>query len=108
MKKIGLQLFVIGPSVFSRVAVRHANEMIKAHPQIAFELDVIDILEDPQAAETHKILATPTLLKTHPEPTCRIIGDLSDRNKISYMLGLHRLQDYDEEKLSISQRGEGS
>ncbi len=90
MKKLCLQLYVIGPSVFSRVAVHHMNELIRDHPDVAVQLDVIDVLENPQAAEENKILATPTLIRSDPAPACRVIGDLSDREKISTMLGLKR------------------
>ena len=48
--------------------------------------EVIDILEHPQLAEDEKILATPTLVKRLPEPVRKIIGDLSDRQKV--LLGL--------------------
>jgi circadian clock protein KaiB len=50
------------------------------------ELDIIDVLENPQVAEDDKILATPTLVKELPLPQRRIIGDLSDKEKV--MMGL--------------------
>jgi circadian clock protein KaiB len=49
-------------------------------------LAVIDVLEQPQAAEEEKILATPTLVKELPPPARRVIGDLSDTEKV--FLGL--------------------
>jgi len=48
---------------------------------------VIDVLEHPELAERDKILATPTLVKRLPEPMRKIIGDLSDREKV--LLGLN-------------------
>jgi circadian clock protein KaiB len=48
---------------------------------------VIDVLEHPALAEHDKILATPTLVKRLPEPIRKIIGDLSDREKV--LLGLN-------------------
>ncbi len=51
-----------------------------------YEIDVIDILEHPQLAENEKIMATPTLVKKLPAPVRKIIGDLSDREKV--LLGL--------------------
>lgn len=47
---------------------------------------MIDVLEHPSLAENEKILATPTLVKRLPEPVRKIIGDLSDREKV--LLGL--------------------
>jgi circadian clock protein KaiB len=49
-------------------------------------MEVIDILDRPQRAEEEKILATPTVVKEKPAPARRIIGDLSDYEKV--MLGL--------------------
>ena len=51
-----------------------------------YELEIIDVLEQPEAAETDRILATPTLIKQLPPPLRRVIGDLSDRDKV--LLGL--------------------
>lgn len=47
---------------------------------------IIDVLEHPQIAEDEKILATPTLIKALPPPLRRVIGDLSDKDKV--LLGL--------------------
>lgn len=51
-----------------------------------YELEIIDVLEHPQAAEDARILATPTLVKQLPPPLRRVIGDLSDTGKV--LLGL--------------------
>ena len=51
-----------------------------------YEMQVIDVLEHPQLAEDEKILATPTLIKQLPPPLRRVIGDLSDKDKV--LLGL--------------------
>lgn len=51
-----------------------------------YELEIIDVLEHPQLAEDEKILATPTLIKQLPPPLRRVIGDLSDTEKV--LLGL--------------------
>lgn len=49
-------------------------------------MEIIDVLEQPEIAETHRILATPTLIKELPPPLRRVIGDLSDKEKV--LLGL--------------------
>ena len=51
-----------------------------------YELQVIDVLEQPQLAEDERVLATPTLIKQLPPPLRRVIGDLSDKDKV--LLGL--------------------
>jgi len=51
-----------------------------------YELEIIDVLEFPDKAEDEKILATPTLIKSLPLPLRRVIGDLSDKEKV--LLGL--------------------
>jgi circadian clock protein KaiB len=51
-----------------------------------YELIIIDVLETPELAEQEKIMATPTVIKELPLPTRRIIGDLTDENKV--MMGL--------------------
>ena len=54
-------------------------------------MKVIDVLKNPQLAEEDKILATPTLSKILPPPVRRIIGDLSDRERV--LIGLDLLYD---------------
>jgi circadian clock protein KaiB len=56
-----------------------------------YALKVIDVLKNPQLAEEDKILATPTLSKILPPPVRRIIGDLSDRERV--LIGLDLLYD---------------
>jgi len=51
-----------------------------------YELQVIDVLEQPQLEEDEKVLSTPTLIKQLPPPLRRVIGDLSDKDKV--LLGL--------------------
>ena len=51
-----------------------------------YELEIVDVLEHPQRAEDERILATPTLIKQLPPPLRRVIGDLSDKEKV--LLGL--------------------
>ena len=53
-----------------------------------YELAVIDILERPQLAENEKILATPTLVKELPPPLRRVVGDLSNRERLLVGLDL--------------------
>ena len=51
-----------------------------------YDLEIIDVLEFPDLAEDERILATPTLIKSLPLPLRRVIGDLSDKEKV--LMGL--------------------
>ena len=56
-----------------------------------YELEIIDVHEHPEKAEQDKILATPTLIKQLPPPLRRVIGDLSDADKVLLGLELRQL-----------------
>jgi circadian clock protein KaiB len=56
------------------------------------EIRVVDVLENPRQAEEMRILATPTLIREAPQPPRRVIGDLSDMEKVFQALSLHELQ----------------
>ncbi len=79
MSKLSLKLFISGRSIRSDTALDNLHSALSDHPAEDLELDVIDVLENPQLAEDEFILATPTLIKTAPLPVRRTIGDLSDR-----------------------------
>ena len=68
------------------MAVANLRRICEQELQGRYELQVIDVLEQPQLAEDEKILATPTLIKQLPPPLRRVIGDLSDKDKV--LLGL--------------------
>jgi circadian clock protein KaiB len=84
-----LRLFVTGHTPHSRRAIENLRRICETDLRDKYEIEVIDILEHPQLAETEKIMATPTLVKKLPAPVRKIIGDLSDREKV--LLGLDLL-----------------
>jgi len=86
MKKCVLKLYVTGQNIRTQRAIINLRAIIKNELKDKYDIVVIDILENPQLAEDEKILATPTLIKEIPLPIRRIIGDLSDKEKI--LLGL--------------------
>ncbi len=81
-----LKLYITGQTPRSRGAIRNLKRLVDDLILDSCELDIIDVLENPQMAEDEKILATPTLVKEQPLPQRRIIGDLSDAEKV--MMGL--------------------
>ncbi len=86
-----LKLYVAGNTPNSMRALNTLSEILKKDFQGVYALKVIDVLKSPQLAEEDKILATPTLAKILPPPVRRIIGDLSDREKV--LIGLDLLFD---------------
>jgi circadian clock protein KaiB len=85
-EKYVLKLYVVGSNAASEIALRNLKEIIARETESVFELKVIDVIENPNLAEDDKILAIPTLIRKLPEPLKKIIGDLSDKEKI--LLGL--------------------
>lgn len=85
-QKYILKLYVVGSSAASELALKNLKEIIAQESESVFELEVIDVREHPQLAENDKILAVPTLIRKLPEPIRKIIGDLSDIEKV--LLGL--------------------
>jgi circadian clock protein KaiB len=82
-----LTLYVTGQSVRSQLAVTNLRGLCE-RLQGRCELTVVDVLERPQLAEDEKILATPTVVRKHPLPLRRVIGDLSDAEKVVLWLDL--------------------
>ncbi len=81
-----LKLYVTGTSPRTETAIANLRRMCEHDLKGEYELEIIDVLEQPQAAEDARILATPTLIKQLPPPLRRVIGDLSDKDKV--LLGL--------------------
>ena len=86
LSKYLLRLFVTGASSRTSVAIANLRRICEQELEGQYELEIIDVLEHPDLAEDEKILATPTLIKSLPLPLRRVIGDLSDREKV--LLGL--------------------
>ena len=91
MNKYLLKLYITGHTPRSERAIANLQRICEDELGGLYEMVVIDILERPQLAEDEKILATPMLIKQLPPPLRRIIGDLSDTDKV--ILGLD-LQHY--------------
>ena len=86
MEKIMLRLYITGQTPASQRALDSLRRLCETELEGKVNLKIIDVLEHPQLAEDEKILATPTLIKEVPLPLRRIIGDLSDKEKV--LLGL--------------------
>lgn len=86
LSKYILTLYVTGTSPRTRVAIDNLNRICAQELDGRYDLEIVDVLENPQRAEDDRILATPTLIKQLPPPLRRVIGDLSDKDKV--LLGL--------------------
>lgn len=93
-----LKLYVAGNTPESVRALHTLKTILEQEFQGVYALKVIDVLKNPQLAEEDKILATPTLAKVLPPPVRKIIGDLSDREKV--LIGLDLLyEEYSDDAL---------
>ncbi len=84
-----LKLYVAGNTPNSIRALRTLSNILEQEFKGVYALKVIDVLKSPHLAEEDKILATPTLSKILPPPVRKIIGDLSDRERV--LIGLDLL-----------------
>jgi circadian clock protein KaiB len=91
MEKHLLTLYVTGQTPRSQRAIANLRSLCDQELKGRYELTVIDVLEHPQLAEDQKILATPTVIRELPPPIRRIIGDLSDSERVLLGLDLQRL-----------------
>lgn len=86
--KYVFKLFVTGQTPRSEQAINNLRALCEARLAGRHEIIVIDVLERPELAEEHRILATPMLLKEVPPPERRIIGELSAVEEVLDRLGL--------------------
>jgi circadian clock protein KaiB len=87
MRKFSLSLYITGQTPRSEQAIANLQRICEERRDQC-EIVIVDVLEQPELAEKDKIIATPTLIKSRPPPVRRIIGDLSDIQKVVVMLGL--------------------
>lgn len=83
-----LKLCVSGMTSRSRKAVSNLKNICDAYLEGHYQLEVIDLYQQPALAAKHQVIATPTLLKNSPLPLRRLIGDLSDTELTLQRLGI--------------------
>jgi circadian clock protein KaiB len=86
-----LRLYVTGLTQRSTRAVETVRTICDTHLHGRYELEVIDIYQQPALARDEQIIAAPTLIKSLPLPLRRIIGDLSSTERVLVGLGLERI-----------------
>jgi circadian clock protein KaiB len=83
-----LKLYVSGMTPRSRRAIENLQKLCEEHLLDSYDLEIIDIYQQPGLAKTAQIVAAPTLVKTLPLPLRRVIGDLSNPGRILLVLGV--------------------
>lgn len=83
------RLFVAGRSTRSLQAIANLRRIGEERLQGRYELVVVDVLTDPESAESARVLTTPTVVKEAPGPVRRATGDLSDPERVVFALDLH-------------------
>ncbi|PKN70739.1 MAG: hypothetical protein CVU54_03640 [Deltaproteobacteria bacterium HGW-Deltaproteobacteria-12] len=85
-KKYVLRLYVTGMTPKSTRAIANVRKICEKYLQGCYELEVIDIYQQPKLAQGEQIIAAPTLIKKLPLPLRKLIGDMSDTEK--FLVGI--------------------
>lgn len=83
-----LKLFVTGSTPRSTRAIENIHRICEENLRDRYQIEVIDVYQNPELTTDAQIVATPTLMKIFPEPLRRIVGDLSDEPRVLSGLGL--------------------
>ena len=84
-----LKLFVTGATPNSARAIANITSICEEHLSERYDLEIIDVYQQPSKAKSEQIIALPMLLKSFPLPLKRLIGDMSDTLKVLRGLGLN-------------------
>ena len=84
-----LRLYVTGTTANSIRAIANLQKICEEHLLNGYDLEVIDLYQQPHLASGDGIVAVPTLVKRAPQPLKRIIGDMSDTERVLHGLNLH-------------------
>ena len=87
-----LRLYVAGQTPRSLAALSNLRRICATHLDGRYRIEVIDLIKNPQLAQGDQILAIPTLVRNLPKPLRKIIGDLSDTERVLVGLDLRDLQ----------------
>jgi circadian clock protein KaiB len=81
-KKWNLRLYIAGQTPKSLTALANLKRICEEHMNGQYDIEVIDLMENPQLAQRDQIVAIPTLVRELPSPLKRIIGDLSKTERV--------------------------
>ena len=86
---IQLRLYVAGDTPRAQHAISSLRRLEETHLAGRYALEVVDVLAQPERAEADRVLATPTLVRVSPAPSRRLLGDLSDLDRLLSVLVPH-------------------
>ena len=87
-EKYVLRLYVTGLTPRSTRAITTVRDVCEKHLQGRYELEIVDVYQQPGRISTDQIVATPTLVRSLPAPQRFVVGDMSDRQRLLFGLGL--------------------
>lgn len=87
-RQFRFQLFITGHTPRSTEAVANLRALCEEHLEGRYDLEVIDLYQEPARATGHQIIASPTLIKLLPRPLVRMVGNLADREQLRRKLNL--------------------
>ena len=87
-KRFVLKLYVTGATRTSQRAIQNLKQICEEYLSGGYDLEVVDVYKTPEIARAAEILASPTLVKELPAPVRRLIGDLSQQDRVLLLLGL--------------------
>ena len=90
-QKWELRLYVAGQTPKSILALQNITKYCKEHLEGRYSIEVVDLLKNPQLAAGDQIFAIPTLVRKVPEPIRKIIGDLSNEERVLVGLNIRPL-----------------
>lgn len=85
-----LRLYIAGMTDRSRFALKNIKKICEDRLKGKYDLEVVDIYQQPEASRKEQIIAVPMLVKQLPEPIRRLLGDLSDEEKVMIALDIQR------------------
>ncbi|HKA72235.1 MAG TPA: circadian clock KaiB family protein [Xanthobacteraceae bacterium] len=87
-----LRLYVAGQTPKSIAAIANLKKLCERHLPGRYSIDIVDLMQNPSLAQRDQIVAIPTLIRKLPEPIKRIIGDLSNTERVLVGLDLDEAQ----------------
>jgi circadian clock protein KaiB len=89
-----MRLYVAGQTARSTAAIANLRRICDEYLPDLYQIEIIDLLRNPELARADQIVAVPTLVRKLPEPLRRIIGDLSATERVLINLDLHKSKDH--------------
>ena len=91
-ERLRLMLFISGASPASSAAVRRLRDLCDRHFPDGYDLEIVDIYQQPEVVVSRGVLAVPTLFKEFPLPVRVLIGDFTDESRVLAALGLSHVR----------------